>query len=62
MLTQLKGIDASLNLAYSKIDGGDKQKGLTYSLSPAEGVTVFFENNKVDGQKAVNGLKVAYEF
>ncbi|MBW5291005.1 MAG: hypothetical protein Rsou_0226 [Candidatus Ruthia sp. Asou_11_S2] len=59
---QLKGMNASLNLAYSKIDDGDKQKGLTYSFSLAEGVTVFFENNKVDGQKAVNGLKVAYEF
>ncbi len=58
---QLKGMGASLNLAYSKIDSGDKQKGLTYSLSLVEGVTALFENNKVD-KKSVNGLKVVYEF
>lgn len=59
---KISGMDANISIASSEVEYGDKQKGLTYSLSPVDGILLMIENNKVDGNDAINTFKVVYEF
>lgn len=56
------GMDASVNFAYSKVDGGNKQKGINYSVFPADGVSILLESNDLDGSDRDTTFKVAYTF
>lgn len=59
----ISGINASLDIAYSKVNDGDKQTGLTYSIYPVDGITIAIESNDLDSENdRTNTLKVAYEF
>lgn len=60
----LAGMDANLSLAKSEEDEGadSNQTGVTYSITPSEGVTFAIENNKVKGSSAINTAKLTYEF
>ena len=59
------GTDANLTLARSYEDlpaSNQDQKGFTYSIMPAEGVTFAIEHNKKELSNSINTVELTYKF